>query len=120
MRTATSDLGRDPPDAAVVAELERVELAARERRLIAQAEADRILAEADRTAAEIESGVGARIDAALAEKRRDLLERATTEAAAIDAAVASDDDREGRVARSPAFDDAVESLVAAVLGETRR
>lgn len=106
------------------AQLERAELAARERRLAAHAEADRILEAARAEAGAIGDGVDDRIAAALAERRGALLDQASVEAAAIEAEVAAlgpalggttppvDDERQARI-RAVA-----ERIVAAVLLET--
>jgi vacuolar-type H+-ATPase subunit H len=106
----------------ILAELERAELAAREQRLSAQDEADRILEEARRTAARISEGLDARIADELAAFRRDTLRQAELEAAAIERELAGS--VEGRApsdeaeAGPPGFDAAVDEIVAAVLGET--
>ena len=103
----------------VLARLERAEQAARERRLSAEAEAERELEAAARTVAEIEAGAPARIAATLAALREDRLRRARDEIATIEAELAA---LEGREADGPAererFGQAVERVVAAVLGET--
>lgn len=103
----------------VLARLERAEQAARERRLSAEAEAERELEAAARTAAEIEAGAPARVAAALATLREDHLRRARDEIATIEAELAA---LEGRGADGPEererFGQAVEHVVAAVLGET--
>lgn len=113
----TSLPGRDPPDSSVVAELERVELAARERRLMAQAEADRIEADAAAAAADIERGVEARREAALAELRSGYLQRAAADVALIDEQIAALDGPGAPSAAVPGFEAAVERIVAAVLAE---
>ncbi len=107
--------------AAEISRLEHAELAARERRLAAEAEADRLLEAARQTVRKIEAGVEARIAAALADLRRSQLERAEAEVAAIEDELAS------RVRQpvtapsaSPAFEATVELAVGAVLGETGR
>jgi hypothetical protein len=119
MSRAVPPAGTEAPDATVVAELERVELAARERRLAAQAEADRIIAEAEAEVAAIEADLEGRIATELARVRGDCLARADAEVAAIEAAVAgrTDDHDGGPTAAAPGFEAAVERLVAAVLAE---
>lgn len=120
-----SPAGHVSSDATVVAELERVELAARERRLTAAAEADRILAEAATAVAAIDAGVDARIESSLRDLRAAYLARADAEVAGIEAALdepaAGDRTDDGGEARSDAgtagFEAAVERLVRAVLGE---
>ncbi len=124
----------------VLAELERAELAARERRLAAQAEADRILEQARLTAAGIAAGLDARVAEELEAFRRETLDGAELEAAAIErelAELSGPGDAGGRAgagspepgspeprssepgyARSPGFEAAVDEVVAAVLGET--
>jgi hypothetical protein len=103
-------------DASPLAILERAELAARERRLAATAEAEHILAAAAERAAAIEAAVPDRIAAALADLRRTHAERAAAEVQAIERELAS----LGATplpGRDDAFSAAVELVVAAVLGE---
>lgn len=107
----------------ILGELERAELDARERRLAAQAEADRLL-EAARTAIEeLEAGLDARIDEAIAALRLDLLGRADREVAAIERELAALDRAAGTSAggrgraERARFEAAVGDVVAAVLGE---
>lgn len=108
-------------EAAEISRLEQAELAARERRLAAEAEADRLLEAARQRVREIEAGLEARIAAALADLRRAHLERAEAEVAAIEAELAGRARRlPADAATSPAFDEAVELVVGAVLGETGR
>lgn len=108
----------------ILGELERAELDARERRLAAQAEADRLLESARIAIDELEAGLDARIDEAIAVLRSDVLERADREVAAIERELAELDravagtsaggrDRAGRAR----FEAAVGDVVAAVLGE---
>ncbi len=109
---------RDPTEAAVIAELERAELAARERRLAAEADADRLVEAAHRSVREIEAGVDARAADALEELRHRHLDRAAEEVTAIEAELARLDERSAiETASTPVFDAAVEQVVAAVLGE---
>lgn len=107
----------------IVAELERAELAARERRLTAQEEADRLVAKATARAREIVAGVPDRVAAALAELRARELEAAEAEVAAVEAESATD---EGTAtpgattthgATSNGLEAAIEAVVAAVLAE---
>ena len=103
----------------VLVTLERAEQAARERRLSADAEAERELEAAARTVAEFEAGTPARIATALAALREDHLRRARAEIATVEAELAA---LEGRGADGPEererFGQAVERVVSAVLGET--
>jgi hypothetical protein len=119
MSASAAGPGRDPPDASVVATLERVELAAREQRLTAQAEAAGILAAAAEAAAAIETDGPTRVAAALADLRARHLGRAADEIAEIEAAGTAmaaiyPSDRDSRPA---AITMAVEQVVAAVLAE---
>jgi hypothetical protein len=105
-------------DAAAIAELERAELAARERRLTAVAEAERLLEAARLAASTVEAGVDERIAVAVDRSRRDHLARAEAEVAAIGEELAGLDAAPGRPgARPDSFEAAVEHVVAAVLGE---
>jgi hypothetical protein len=115
-------------ESAILAELERAELAARERRLAAQAEADRIHEQGRLTSEGIAAGLDARVVAELEAFRRETLERAGQEAAAIDRELAelTGSDGDGGVERSTEAgsaersrtEAAVADVVAAVLGET--
>jgi len=125
----TVTAGADSPYESIVGELERVELAARERRLTAETEAEEIRAAAAVAVADIEAGVPARITARLAELRAGYLDRAAAEVAAADrelAACAPAGAPAGPVAAAEAvggepdpaaLEPAVELLVAAVLAE---
>lgn len=106
-----------------LATLERAERRARERRLAAQADADRIAAEAAERVAAIEAGLPARIEARLAELR-------ATYARAIDDAVAAVEgellssgptaaEPTVRTRSEPRIAEAAGILVRAVLGEDR-
>ncbi len=98
----------------VLVELERAELAARERRLAAATAAEARIAVATEEAARIRAGIDAAVDEALATRRREHLERATAQVAAIEAEIAALDARdEGGGER----DAAVELVTASVLGE---
>ena len=102
----------------IVGALERVELEARERRLTAQSEADRIRLAAQATAADLAAGVPARIGAALAELRAGHLAAADAEVDAMEERlVAGDGSSERAGAVAPITEAAVELLVAAVLAE---
>lgn len=121
----TATAGADSPYESIVGELERVELAARERRLTAETESEQIRSEADAAVAAIEAGVPARVDAALVELRAGYLERAATEVASVEAELAVIDGERATVpvpvAPDPAaaaFESAVGLLVAAVLAES--
>ena len=111
--------GTDSPYESIVGELERVELAARERRLTAETEAERILAVAASVVAEIEEGIAARTTAALAELRAGYMGRATAEVASVECSLARTDDPPASGSPTPAFDAAVDRIVAAVLAEDR-
>jgi len=121
----TTSAGADSPYESIVGELERVELAARERRLTAETESERIRSETDAAVAAIEAGVPERIAAALAELRAGYLARAAAEVATVEAELASVD-VERPVNAAPvvpdpsgaAFESAVGLLVAAVLAES--
>jgi hypothetical protein len=103
------------PYGSVVGALERAELAARERRLVAETEAEGIRARAAATVAELDAAVPARIAKALAESRARSQEAADAEIGTIEARLA--DDRP-EAAPSVKIASAAELLVAAVLGET--
>lgn len=106
--------------AAIVGELEQVERDARERRLAAESEAERIRAEAAAAAAEITAGVPARIASALADLRARHLAEAEAEVSAIEQRLAADGRPGGGIpAGGPptVTDAAVELLVGAVLAE---
>ena len=109
--------GRDSAYESIVGELERVELAARERRLSAETEAERIRASATATVAEIESAVPARMTAALAELRAGYLARAAAEVASVERELALRDDADTPEAPPAGLAAAVDLLVAAVLAE---
>ncbi len=130
-------------EGSILARLERAELAARERRLAAEAEAERILEAAGATVGGIDAGVPARIATALAELRARHIRRAHDEVAAIEAELAElelnvgnrpqqedwpvdSGPAEAPVDSGPAeapidhgaFESAVQLVVAAVLGES--
>jgi hypothetical protein len=109
--------------ASIVDALERVELDARERRLTAQSEADRIRAAAASTAAGIAAGVPAKIAAALAGLRTRHLDAAAAEVAGVEERLAADrvvaeteSPRDAAPVRTVP-DAALDVLVAAVLAE---
>lgn len=102
--------------AAIVGELEQVERDARERRLAAESEAERIRAAASKTAAGIAASVPAQIAAALAELRSRHLAAAEVEVAAIEARLLADHVVAG-AEPDRVTDAAVDLLVAAVLAE---
>ncbi|MEA2025237.1 MAG: hypothetical protein U9O18_00960 [Chloroflexota bacterium] len=105
-------------EATVLAALERAELAARERRLAASTEAERIATAGREDASVISSHAEIRIAAALdalrkeaesaADRAIETLERAAAGQARARVRPAGDD---------PVFDEAVELVVASVLGE---
>ena len=103
----------------LLAELEQVELESRARRLAAEAEVDRRLAAA-KEAAEAVAATGEReIEAALAALRDRYREFADAQVAAAEAELELCDRETGQpLDAGPAFDSAVEAIVAAVLGET--
>ena len=106
-------------EVSVLAKLERAEQAARERRLSAEAEAERELEAAVRTVGEIEAGAPARTTAALAALREDHLRRARDGIATIEAELAAlEVGGAGGPRERERFGQAVEQVVAAVLGET--
>ena len=106
-------------DTAILLELERAELAARERRLAGEAEAERIVADARARAARIERRVPARIARALTQRQRRHEAAAHELIADLEAsiaelsAVAASTEREPDAVR----DAAVAVVVAAILGE---
>lgn len=107
-------------DGSGLAALERAELAARERRLAAMAEAERIVGAATERARAIEAEVPERTEAAVAARRDEHLERTAAAIAAIDEELVAFE--RGAVLpgpADPAFERAVELVVAAVLGEDR-
>jgi hypothetical protein len=106
--------------AAIVGELEQVERDARERRLAAESEAERLRAAAAATAAEITAGIPDRIAAALADLRARHLAEAESEVATIEQRLVTDGIAEAEEpdGGSPTVTDAaVELLVGAVLAE---
>jgi hypothetical protein len=108
-------------DGSGLAALERAELVARERRLTAMAEAERIVGAATERASAIEAALPERIAAALAARRDEHRERTAAAIAAIDEELAEFERRAVPPGPSdPAFERAVELVVAAVLGEDRQ
>lgn len=109
--------------ASIVDALERVELEARERRLTAQSDADRIRATAASTANRLAADVPAKITAALSELRARHLDAAAAEVAAVeerlatDRAVAESEPSRNTGAAGGITDAAVDLLVATVLAE---
>lgn len=108
--------------------LERAELAARERRLAASAEAERRVAAAHAEAGRIRDGIDAEVRSALEARRREHDDRAAAEIAAIEAEIAAlgDDggagDRAGDGTDRPSQADPAEAravglVVSVVLGE---
>jgi hypothetical protein len=111
----------DPMDGSGLAALERAELAARERRLAAMAEAERIVAVATERARAIEAELPERVAAAVAARRREHRERTAAAIAAVDGELATFERRAIQPGPSdPAFERAVELVVVAVLGEDRQ
>lgn len=109
--------GRDSAYESIVGELERVELAARERRLSAETEAERIRTTAAATVADIESAVPARVTGALDRLRAGYLARAAAEVASVERELALHDDAATPDTPPAGFAAAVDLLVAAVLAE---
>lgn len=109
--------------------LERAEVAARERRLAASAEAERRVAAAHAEAERIGAGTEAEVRTALEARRREHADRAAAEIAAIEAEVAamgddggagddgSGDGTCGPSPADPAEARAVDLVVSVVLGE---
>ncbi len=110
----------DDAQALVLAELERAELLARERRLSAAAEAEAIVARAAVQVAEIESSAGERVAAAIATLRSEHLEHAERQIASMADELAQLEAHREHIVRDSRFEAAVESIVAAVLGEEVR
>jgi hypothetical protein len=109
-------------ETSILTRLERAELEARERRLAAEAEAERLLETAARDAREIEAGSAAEIRRALAALRTQHVEHANEEVARIDAKLAEIDRSPGVDASAAAvvdrrFETAVQLVVEAVLME---
>ena len=107
-------------DVPIQVALERAELAARERRLAAAAEAERIVEDAGAKARAVGDAVEGRIAATLAERRETLIGAARAEAAVIEAeteALAPTAPVTAEPERRAAIERAAERLVAAVLGE---
>ena len=113
----TAPAVRDSPYESIVGELERVELAARERRLTADTEAERINAAAVSAVADIEAAVPGRVAAALAGLRAGHMERATAEVASVERRPLRGDDPAVSEPGTSALDAAVDLVVAAVLAE---
>jgi hypothetical protein len=115
----TAPAAAGSPYESIVGELERVELAARERRLTAETEAERIGAAAAAAVTAIEAAVPERVTAALTAMRSGYLERAAAEVASIERELAARDEPAGsRTGGAPPnVDAAVELVVAAVLAE---
>jgi hypothetical protein len=104
-----------------LAVLERAELAARERRLAAVSEADRIRAAADEVAVRIEADLPGRIASAVEALRLRHDTRATVEIAEIErelAALAERSAREHAEDVDPGLNAAASLVVAGVLAET--
>lgn len=108
-------------DTAILLELEQAELAARDRRLAAELEAGRIVAEARADAAATAAGVALRIERTLVLRRRRHQAQARREIAAIQAEIAALDhvDTEAPGAGESVLDQAVALVIAAVLDEER-
>lgn len=104
-------------DQSPLAILERAELAARERRLTASAEADRILAAADERVVAVEAAIPGRIQAALDGLRAAHDERAAAEVRVIDEELRALEAATPRGGSDRASAAAVDLVVAAVLGE---
>ncbi len=104
-------------DRSPFAVLERAELAARECRLTAAAEAEAIVAAARRHAEEIEAALPEEVTEALASLRSEHAQRSDAEIAAAEADLAALGIGEGRPGPDPALDAAIEVIVRAVLGE---
>lgn len=104
-----------------LAALERAERRARERRLAAQAEADRIAAEAAERVAAIEAALPVRIEARLAELRATYAHAIAEAVAAIEAEPSPPGPQAVEPLRrprdAPAIAEAAGILVRAVLGE---
>lgn len=73
----------------ILLELERAELAARERRLAAEAEAEQLLLAARGAVTAIEAGTAEMVARAIDERRRALLDAAEREVAEIEAEIAT-------------------------------
>lgn len=102
---------------AILLELERAELAARERRLRAEAEAERLLSDARAQAEALEAGGDEAIREALASRRRELEAEADRAIAAIEAELAALTAAPTTGGSDPAFSRAVDLVIGAVLAE---
>ena len=104
-------------ETSVFVELERAELAARERRLAAEEEAGRLVAAAQDTARALERAVDGRIAAAIAGRRRSVLKAAAAEIRQVEQEMARVEPSSAVLGDDPAFRAAVELVVAGVLAE---
>ncbi|MEX1170699.1 MAG: hypothetical protein WEE50_11205 [Chloroflexota bacterium] len=102
----------------LLTELEQVELDSRARRLATEAEADRRLSAATAAAEEIAAAGEHQVEAALGTLRERYRELADAQIAAAEAELAQIDREAGQDQDAgPAFEAAVDAIVAAVLGE---
>jgi Skp family chaperone for outer membrane proteins len=106
-----------PDEPSILLELERAELAARERRLAAEAEAQRLLSDARERAARIERESARRSTDAVAARRRALRRGALAEVRDIEQEIAAIDEQRAAESGCSAPRPAVELVVRAVLGE---
>jgi len=107
-----------PDEPSILLELERAELAARERRLAAEAEAERLRGEARERAAAIEKAAAQRAADAVAARRRALRRGALTEVRDIEREIAELEERDADArGTAPVPRAAVDFVVSAVLGE---
>lgn len=108
-----------PDEPSILLELERAELAARERRLAAEAEAERLLGDARERAAEIERAASQRVADAVAARRRALRRAALSEVRTIEGEISELEERDARAPAASAVPrQAVDLVVSAVLGES--
>ena len=104
----------------LLSDLEQAELTSRARLLAAEAEADGRLEAAVTAAARIEAGTGQEIDRAIAALRDHYRAQTERDVAAAEAELSQLEQATATDANpTAAFDVAVASIVAAVLGETR-
>ena len=105
-------------EASVLAALEQAEMAARERRLVASSEAERITTAARAEVSEILAGAGPRIDEAIEQLRRTAEAEADAAIEELEReAVGRNRDQPRSSDDDPVFERAVAMVVAHVLGE---
>lgn len=104
-------------ESSILLELERAEVAARERRLAAEAEAERALVDARARASAIQAGVEQAVADAIEARRLELEAEADREIAAIEGELAAVGERGRLTQEDRSFRTAVRLVVGAVLAE---